>query len=82
MINNFVVGFFLALAITIIAALSLSGQYSTESLNVAGYEQNSEESAENACGNGILPKNIPCSNVDNRAKGDKNIVNIEGIVFP
>jgi hypothetical protein len=82
MINNFVVGFFLTLAITVIAALSLSDQYSTESLNVAGYEQNSEEYAENACGNGILPKNIPCTNVDNRAKGDKNIVNIEGIVFP
>lgn len=33
-------------------------------------------------GNGILPESIPCKNVDNDAKGEKNIVNIEGIVFP
>jgi hypothetical protein len=81
MINYFVVGF-LALTITMLVGLSLSGQYFTDSLKVVGYEQNSKEYTENACGNWILPESIPCSNVDNHAKGDKNIVNIEGIVFP
>ncbi|MGB8085603.1 MAG: hypothetical protein WCF07_04885, partial [Nitrososphaeraceae archaeon] len=71
------------LTIILLAVFSLNGEYSpSSSLQATGYEQNSNKYSENSCGNGILPESIPCKNVDNDAKGEKNIVNIEGIVFP
>jgi hypothetical protein len=79
MASTFKVGL-LGLAITLIIAFSLNNQYSDDGLRVTGYEQN--EYSENSCGNGILPENVPCENVDNNAKGEKNIITIEGIVFP
>ena len=79
--NTFILGL-LGFAIMMIVIFSPDSQFSAGSLRVVGYEQNNEESTENSCGNGILPENIPCENVDNNAKGDKNIVNIEGIIFP
>ena len=83
MTNTFKVGL-LALTITLLAVFSLSGEYSlsSNSLQATDYEQNSDKYSENSCGNGILPESVPCKNVDNDAKGEKNIVNIEGIVFP
>jgi hypothetical protein len=81
--NTYKVGL-LGLTITVLAVFSLNSEYSpsNSSLQAAGYEQSSDKYSENSCGNGILPENIPCKNVDNGAKGEKNIVNIEGIVFP
>jgi hypothetical protein len=84
MMNTFKVGL-LALTITLLAVFSLNGEYSpssSNSLQATDYEQNSDKYSENSCGNGILPESVPCKNVDNDAKGEKNIVNIEGIVFP
>lgn len=81
MVNIFTVGL-LSLTITMIVAFSPGSEYSTDIVLVAGYEQNNDKYAENSCGNGILPESIPCKNVDSNAKGDKNIVNIEGIIFP
>ena len=84
MTNTFKVGL-LGLTITLLVVFSLNGDYSpssSSSLQATGYEQNSDKYSENSCGNGILPESIPCKNVDNDAKGEKNIVNIEGIVFP
>lgn len=83
MMNTLKVGL-LSLTITLLAVFSLNVEYSPSSSNLqaTGYEQNSDKYSENSCGNGILPESIPCKNVDNDAKGEKNIVNIEGIVFP
>lgn len=85
MTNAFKVGL-LGLTIILLAVFSLNGDYSpsfsSSSLQATGYEQNSDKHSENTCGNGILPESIPCKNVDNDAKGEKNIVDIEGIVFP
>ncbi|MFZ0554509.1 MAG: hypothetical protein WBL67_08665 [Nitrososphaeraceae archaeon] len=84
MTNTFKVGL-LGLIIILLVVFSLNGDYSpssSSSLQATGYEQNSNKYSENSCGNGILPESIPCKNVDNDAKGEKNIVNIEGIVFP
>ena len=84
MMNTLKVGL-LSLTITLLALFFLNGEYSpssTSSLQATGYQQNSDKYSENSCGNGILPESIPCKNVDNDAKGEKNIVNIEGIVFP
>jgi hypothetical protein len=73
----------LGLTIILLAVFSLNSEYSpSSSLQATGYEQNSDKNSENSCGNGILPESIPCKNVDNDAKGEKNIVNIEGIIFP
>ena len=84
MTNAFKVGL-LGLIIILLVVFSLNGDYSpssSSSLQATGYEQNSNKYSENSCGNGILPESIPCKNVDNDAKGEKNIVDIEGIVFP
>lgn len=81
MVNTFIVGL-LGLIIAVIVVFSLSDLYPADTLRVAGYEQNINEHTESSCGNGILPENIPCANVDSIAKGDENRVNIEGIIFP
>ena len=83
--STFIIGMS-ALIIAVIVVFSVSDLYSA-AVRVAGYEQNnnnnnSNEHNENSCGNGILPENIPCANVDSDAKGDENRVNIEGIIFP
>ncbi|HET6640703.1 MAG TPA: hypothetical protein VFG77_03770 [Nitrososphaeraceae archaeon] len=82
MINTFIVSALLGFAITMILIFSQDSQFSTDTVQVSGYEQNTDEYTKNSCGNGILPENIPCKNAESNAKGDKNIVNIEGIIFP
>jgi len=52
------------------------------SLLAQGYERTGGLYAENSCGNGILPENVPCINAGSNAEGDENRVNLEGIVFP
>lgn len=83
--STFIVGMS-ALIIAVIVVFSVSDLYSADTLRVAGYEQNnnnnSNEHNENSCGNGILPENIPCANVDSDTKGDENRVHTEGIIFP
>jgi len=76
--NAFKVGL-LGLTITVLGVFTLNDESSPTSLQGAGYKQNNDEHSENSCGNGILPENIPCKNL---AKGEKNNVNIKGIVFP
>ena len=80
-VNTFMVGL-LGLAITMIVIFSQDSQFSADSFQASGYKQNNEAYSENSCGNGILSESIPCKNADSKAKGDKNIVNIEGIIFP
>jgi hypothetical protein len=82
MINTFIISALLGFAITMILIFSQDSQFSADTLQVSGYEQNNDEYTKNSCGNGILPENIPCKNAESNAKGDKNIVNIEGIIFP
>jgi hypothetical protein len=81
MVNTFIVGL-LGLIIAVIVVFSISDLYPADTLHVAGYERNNNEHTETSCGNGVLPENIPCANVDSTAKGDENRVNIEGIIFP
>jgi hypothetical protein len=82
MINTFIVAILLGFAITMIPIFSQDSQFSADTVQVSGYEQNNDEYTKNSCGNGILPENIPCKNAESNAKGDKNIVNVEGIIFP
>jgi hypothetical protein len=82
MINTFIVSALLEFAITMILIFSPESQFSADTVQVSGYEQNNNEYTKNSCGNGILPENIPCKNAESNPQGDKNIVNIEGIIFP
>jgi hypothetical protein len=38
------------------------------------YEKNQATSQANACGNGELPLNVGCQNVDSQIQGDENVV--------
>ena len=38
------------------------------------YENNQATSQANACGNGELPLNVGCQNVDSQIQGDENVV--------
>lgn len=40
------------------------------------YEKNQAISQANACGNGELPLNVGCQNVDSQIQGDENVVSI------
>jgi hypothetical protein len=39
-----------------------------------GYEKNQATSQANACGNGELPLNVGCQNIDSQIQGDENAV--------
>ncbi len=70
----------LVLALTLI--FSINGIFVPNSLLAQGYERTGGLYAENSCGNGILPENVPCINAGSNAEGDENRINLEGIVFP
>ena len=47
------------------------------------YEKNQAISQANACGNGELPLNVGCQNVDSQIQGDENAVAVDAAqVFP
>lgn len=62
-----------ALAVTLIGATA----FATESAfadKKKHYEKNQAISQANACGNGELPLNVGCQNVDSQIQGDENVV--------
>ena len=47
------------------------------------YEKNQAISQANACGNGELPLNVGCQNVDSQIQGDENVVALASrSIFP
>jgi hypothetical protein len=42
------------------------------------YEKNQAISQANACGNGELPLNVFCQNIDSQVQGEENAVAIDG----
>jgi hypothetical protein len=40
------------------------------------YEKNQAISQANACGNGELPLNVGCQNIDSQIQGDENVVSL------
>lgn len=47
------------------------------------YEKNQAISQTNACGNGELPLNVGCQNIDSQVQGDENVVALAADqVFP
>ena len=43
------------------------------------YDKNQAVSQANACGNGELPLNVFCQNINSQIQGDENAVNIIGV---
>lgn len=51
--------------------------------SVFAYEKNQAVSQTNACGNGELPLNVGCQNIDSQIQGDENsVVLAADQVFP
>lgn len=42
------------------------------------YDKNQATSQANACGNGELPLNVFCQNIDSQVQGEENAVSING----
>ena len=62
-----------AMAVMLIGATA----FATDSAFAGGkkhYEKNQATSQANACGNGELPLNVGCQNVDSQIQGDENVV--------
>jgi hypothetical protein len=43
------------------------------------YDKNQAVSQANACGNGELPLNVFCQNINSQIQGDENAVNVIGV---
>ena len=66
-----------AMAVMLIGATA----FATDSAFADGkkhYEKNQAISQANACGNGELPLNVFCQNIDSQVQGEENAVAIDG----
>jgi hypothetical protein len=64
------------------AALVGATAFSTDSAFADGkkhYEKNQAISQTNACGNGELPLNVFCQNIDSQVQGEENAVALDGV---
>jgi len=61
-------------AIAAVAAMLVASVVGTNIVFAGGYEKNQATSQANACGNGELPLNVGCQNVDSQIQGDENAV--------
>jgi hypothetical protein len=63
-------------AIAAVAAMLVASLVGTNTVFAGGYEKNQAASQANACGNGKLPLNIGCQNIDSQIQGDENAVSV------
>ena len=69
-----------AMAVMLIGATALAtddafaGKKRHDDKKKGGYEKNQATSQANACGNGKLPMNVFCQNIDSQVQGDENAV--------
>jgi hypothetical protein len=63
-------------AIAVVAAMLVASLVGTNTVFAGGYEKNQATSQANACGNGELPLNVGCQNIDSQVQGDENAVSI------
>jgi hypothetical protein len=64
-------------------ATTLVGTTAITADSVFAYEKNQAVSQTNACGNGELPLNVGCQNIDSQIQGDENsVVLAADQVFP
>jgi hypothetical protein len=63
-----------AMAVMLIGATAFATTDSAFADGKKKYEKNQAISQANACGNGELPLNVGCQNVDSQIQGDENVV--------
>lgn len=63
-------------AIAVVAAMLVASLVGTNTVFAGGYEKNQATSQANACGNGELPSNVGCQNIDSQVQGDENAVSV------
>jgi hypothetical protein len=63
-------------AIAAVAAMLVASLVGTNTVFAGGYEKNQATSQANACGNGKLPLNVGCQNIDSQVQGDENAVSV------
>jgi len=63
-------------AVAAVAAMLVASLVGTNTVFAGGYEKNQATSQANACGNGKLPLNIGCQNIDSQIQGDENAVSV------
>jgi hypothetical protein len=70
-------------AIVTVLAATLVGTTAITADSAFAYEKNQAVSQTNACGNGELPLNVGCQNVQSQIQGDENAVSLAADqVFP
>jgi len=65
-----------AVAVAAVAAMLVASLVGTNTVFAGGYEKNQATSQANACGNGKLPLNVGCQNIDSQIQGDENAVSV------
>lgn len=67
-----------AMAVMLIGATALSTTDSAFAGKKKGYEKSQATSQANACGNGEMPLDVFCQNLNSQIQGDENAVTILG----
>ena len=74
---------YIAIVAVIAATLVGTTVIAADSAYATKYDKNQATSQANACGNGELPLNIGCQNVDSQVQGEENVVSLGAAqVFP
>jgi hypothetical protein len=74
---------YIAMVAVIAATLVGVTAVTADSAYATKYDKNQALSQANACGNGELPLNVGCQNVDSQVQGDENVVSLGAAqVFP
>jgi hypothetical protein len=69
---------YIALVAVIAATLVGTTVITADSAFATKYDKNQALSQANACGNGELPLNVFCQNIDSQVQGEENAVAIDG----
>ena len=64
------------IAIVAVIAATLVGTTAITADTALAYEKNQAISQANSCGNGELPLNVGCQNIDSQIQGEENVVSI------
>jgi hypothetical protein len=67
-----------AMTVMLIGATALAATDSAFADGKKHYDKNQATSQANACGNGFLPENVFCQNIDSQVQGDENAVALDG----
>jgi hypothetical protein len=74
---------YIAIVAVIAATLVGTTAITADSAFATKYDKNQAVSQANACGNGELPLNVGCQNIDSQIQGDENAVSLAADqVFP